>query len=195
MNIRKSLVLAIMFFSIQLFSQEAEKEKSILENMKFGIKAGYDMNPLVTDISLIKDQIRINGVQIGFFAKYGNILYAQPEFYYTEYSPIIDNIHQNYKIKGFILPIMFGVKLLDIEILSLRMMTGPSFAYDLKGQAPIENNSRFRFLWQLGAGFDIFDFITFDLRYSLLKGVNISNQISDFNSETNILNLTLGLKY
>ncbi len=175
--------------------RKSKFSEEFLKDFKFGIKTGYDMHPLTAGFGEIKDQLKTNGMQFGFFAVFGKILYIQPEFYYKEYSPIVNNIHEPYKIKGLTLPVMFGIRFLDVEILSLRVMTGPSVSYDLRGQTYPENHKPFRFNWHLGAGTDIFDFITLDLRYSIIKGVNISEQISEFNPQTNILNLTLGLKY
>lgn len=169
--------------------------EEFLKNFKFGIKTGYDMHPLTANSGEIRSQIRTNGMQFGFFTVFGKVFYAQPEIYYNEYSPIINNKHEPYKIKGLTLPVMLGIRFLDIEILSLRVMTGPSVSYDLIGQTFPENHQRFRYNWQVGVGTDIFDFITADLRYSIINGVNISQQISDFNPQTNILNLTIGLKY
>lgn len=180
-----------------LFSQNDQNSniKNTKNNFKFGLKLGYDMNPLTSDPKVIVEQLKTNGVQYGCFVKYGNIFYIQPEFYYTELSPIVNSIHLDYKIKGLQLPVMFGIKFLDIEILNLRVMSGPVLSSNLSNQEVSTKNFKINYNWQVGVGVDIFDFVTADLRYSLLKGIDISNQISDFNSTTNILNLTIGLKY
>lgn len=175
--------------------RKSKFSEEFLKDFKFGIKMGYDMHPLTSSFDEIKNQIKTNGIEFGFFTVFGKVFYAQPEFYYYEYSPIINNIHEPYKIKGLSLPVMFGIRFLDVEILSLRVMTGPSVSYDLIGQTYPENHQRFRYNWQVGVGTDFFDFITADLRYSIINGVNISQQISDFNPQTSVLNLTIGLKY
>ncbi len=188
-----------IFISLHLFSQKGinqnVKKESFFEKIKFGLKGGYDMNPLTADFSVMKDQTQTNGFQAGCFVKYGKIFYVQPEFYYTEYSPIINSTHQNYKLKGLVLPVLGGIKFLDIEILQLRVLAGPSIYYDFSGQDNPDNIKRLRFNFQVGAGIDIFDFVTADLRYGLLNGVYISDQISDFNPDTSVLNFTIGLKY
>lgn len=118
----------------------------------------------------------------------GEKLYLQPEIYYAS-TKTSDSIRINF-LKA---PIMLGVRILDIGLVSLHIMGGPQFSFKLDSSDKLTGDQTLT--WQVGAGADILGFITADLRYTIVPGQSVSTQVSTFNLNTTGLNLTVGLKF
>jgi hypothetical protein len=151
----------------------------------FGPKFGLDIPS--NSLNKIGDQLNTN-YRFGLFAQFGRTLYFQPEIYYASYKTTATSKSTNY-IK---MPLMIGLKFLDLGLFSLHIMTGPSLSFKLDDNDALTGYSESS--WQLGAGVDVLGFITSDIRYKILKGVSLGDQISKFSTNPNILNLTVGLK-
>ena len=90
-------------------------------------------------------------------------------------------------------PVMVGVKILDIGLVALRIDGGPQFSFKLDNTDKLTGEKNLS--WQLGAGVDVLGFIVADLRYNIQPGQSISTQVQNFNLNSTGLNLTVGLKF
>lgn len=122
------------------------------------------------------------GFDFGIFARLGGKhIYLQPEVLFSQINGETTFYSGSYKgtenqnLRTLKIPVLLGVKLLNLEVISVRAFTGPSVAIILKNSSinvhdffvGDPNNYRNGILnWQLGAGVDIRKF-TFDTRYEL----------------------------
>ena len=163
-------------------------------NIWFGPRFGLDLSHFTYDINEITGQLG-NNYQAGIFCQIGKTFYIQPEVYYASYNidlkvpGVASNSGTNY-IK---VPIMVGVKILDIGLVALRIDGGPQFSFKLDNTDKLTGEKNLS--WQLGAGVDVLGFIVADLRYNIQPGQSISTQVQNFNLNTTGLNLTVGLKF
>jgi hypothetical protein len=190
----KSLILFFLAACYVLaFSQsyDSETDKPYFRyGPKFGLNLNADLNNPPSNADDITSQLQGN-YQIGGFLQMGKRLYFQPEFHYAvQKVPGENETTDTYE--KFKIPVHIGLKFFDIGLISLHvsggaMLThnvGETFAFD---PAKLE--------YQIGAGVDIFDFITTDLRYIFRQGESLADQISDFQENGGIINLTVGLKF
>ncbi|MEI6753834.1 MAG: outer membrane beta-barrel protein [Paludibacter sp.] len=190
----KSVFFTLFFISLSVIGyaqDETLTSTTIVEKPKakvwFGPKFGLDIAQFTTNVDAITGQLGSN-YQAGLLCQIGETLYLQPELYYSHISKIgLKSIDSSY-IK---LPIMVGLKFLDIGLFSLHIKGGPQFRF------PLDNTDKptgkMNLDWQVGVGVDILGFITTDLRYSLQSGKSIDEQAK--NIGTSNLNLTVGLKF
>lgn len=183
----RSVFFTLFFLSVTLvgYAQESTTTEKPKAKIWFGPKFGLDITHFTTDVNEITNQLGGN-YQAGLLCQIGETLYLQPEIYYASYK--IDSISRTNFVK---IPIMLGLKFLDIGLLSLHLNGGPLFSFQLDNTDRITGNQTLN--WQLGAGADILGFITADLRYTLVPGKSISDQVSSITSSG--LNLTVGLKF
>jgi len=151
-----------------------------------GLKFGLDISSTTNSFSGISDQLKGN-YQAGILFQFGRTLFFQPEFYYSSYK--IDETNSLEYIK---IPVMVGLKFLDLGLFSLHIMGGPSCSILLN--KPDNSEESGSFAWQVGAGIDVLGFITADLRYTL-NNKSVSEQITEGTSTPTKLNLTFGLKF
>lgn len=187
----RSVFLTLFFLSVTLigYAQESTTTEKPKAKIWFGPKFGLDISHFTTDVNEITNQLGSN-YQAGLLCQIGETLYLQPEVYYASYktsASITDSSRTNF-VK---IPIMLGLKVLDIGLVSLHLNGGPLFSFQLDNTDRITGNQTLN--WQLGAGADILGFITADLRYTLVPGKSISDQVSSITSSG--LNLTVGLKF
>lgn len=152
-----------------------------------GPKFGLDIASNTQDIKSITDQLKGN-YQFGVLLQYGRTLYLQPELFYASYK-VSETVSNNY-IK---VPLMLGLRFLNLGLFSLHAMGGPSYSFMLDDADKLTGTNGFS--WQVGAGIDVLGFITADLRYTLRENLSLADQISQFSSNPNALNLTVGLKF
>lgn len=129
----------------------------------FGIKAGYNSSLNLTNMSTVVsndytlDNLKgelSNGFHIGAFARIGNKIYLQPELLYatqrTEYSLTVeDAMNANavetgskfVKLSTVDVPVLLGVKLLDLKVVNLRAYAGPKFRLNAGSSLEWENIS------------------------------------------------------
>ncbi|MEA4935570.1 MAG: outer membrane beta-barrel protein [Paludibacter sp.] len=184
--------LLLLFFGIilQLTAQEEGTTKKTY--IKFGPKVGLDLNTNLSDLpsgSQLSEELKGN-YQFGGFLQFGKRLYFQPEFMYA----VINTTNeQNEKValEYYKVPVHIGVKFFDIGLLSLHVSGGAVYTH--KGGDAFSFDKE-KINYQIGAGVDVFDFITTDLRYTLKKDVSLADQINDFTTKGGTINITVGLK-
>lgn len=191
----KSIIVSLFLltFTFVGFAQDnsttSTPEKKKLK-IWYGPRFGLDLSHFTTNPSEIQEQLGSN-YQAGVMLQLGEKLYFQPEAYYASYktSPIATDQRTNF-IKT---PLLVGARLLDLALVSVHIMGGPQFIFQLDNNDVVKGTKTMN--WQVGAGADILGFITADLRYTLIPGQNIATQVSNFSLNSTGLNLTVGLKF
>jgi len=187
--------------------------KSTGQNLvSLGVKVGYNASKLSTDLDLVKSSFK-SGFQFGAYVRIGKKLYVQPELYYTTQGGVFtsntQNWKQNVKIGSLDVPVLIGYKLINTDLLNLRILAGPvasfvvnkSIADDGTSLGPITGGDLKSVNWAIdvGAGMDIWRF-TFDLRYQiglndLVKEVtDVQNNDWSFDSKNNVWVVSLGFR-
>jgi len=181
---KRVLILSsfIVILSGFLFAQETKKESKL----SFGPRFGLDVSSTTTTLNGVTDQLQGN-YQAGIMLQYGSTLFIQPECYYASYK-ISDTNSMNF-IK---IPVMLGLKFIDIGLVSFHVSCGPEYRLLLDNKDQLTGASTFSI--QVGAGVDILGFITADLRYNL-NDKSIADQVTQITTTPTTLNLTVGLKF
>lgn len=188
---RTTILTFFLMASISLYTFAGDKSGNSYFKWgpKFGLNLTADMNNPPSNIDAITDQLQGN-YQIGGFMQFGKKFYFQPEFYYAVQNVRSDNRSVTYE--RFKAPVHIGLKFFDLGLLSLHISGGVMYSQDTKEQFSFDSKN---FELQLGAGVDVLDFVTTDLRYTLRQGVSMADQISDFAEYGGVVNLTVGLKF
>ncbi len=189
----KTKLPILLFFaacSLIAFSQDYDSSDSDKFYLKFGPKFGLNLNADLNNMPNM-DQLAAQGnYQLGGFLQMGRKLYLQPEFHYAVQKRQGENddvvTDEFYKI-----PVHVGLKFFDIGLLSLHISGGAMYTHKTTETFSFDVN---KLEYQIGAGVDVFDFITTDIRYTLRKGRTLGEQIEDFKTNGGVLNLTVGLK-
>lgn len=199
---RKIIILILALgLSVPIFAQ--------LPAFCIGPKIGYNTTKLSPDPDVISSELKSN-FQYGAFVRVGNKVFIQPEINYVTKGGQLkskdsgDPISQEITLKTLTIPLLLGVKIIDLKAASIHIIGGPaaSFAID-KGISvtnpgstwPVNStNDIKRASWaiQAGAGVDVLIF-TFDIRYEFGMS-NIYNGSSDISLKNNLVNVSLGLK-
>jgi len=143
----------------------------------FGPKIGYSTSKLSTDFDDIKEDVKHN-FQVGAFFRFGKKLYLQPEIYYATSGGQLkvesSGLEQSVKLKNLCVPALVGFRLLNLEVINLRVFAGPSanfilnkeVEFDELVQDPLQDSNFKDIAWgmDVGAGVDVL-FLTLDLRY------------------------------
>ncbi|GAB1414748.1 hypothetical protein MASR2M117_01540 [Paludibacter sp.] len=161
--------------------------------LKFGPKYGSNFNVDFKNFPATFNDFSThlkNQYQIGGFVQFGRKLYIQPEFHYCV-TTIMNGTEPELK-ESFQVPLHVGLKFFNIGLLSLHISGGAVYSQ--------QSDETFSFTkdnigYQLGAGVDIFDFITTDVRYTLKSNMTLGEQISDLQSNGGMFNVTVGLKF
>jgi hypothetical protein len=189
-----SLLLCPGFIFAQDSSTPAEKPKP---NFWFGPKIGLDLAQPTIDEATIKQTFKSNA-QIGIFFQFGRKLYLQPEFYYAMHkeSNYIAGKTTETNVNTLKIPVMVGLRLINLGIISAHIMAGPQASFFLNESNPIANSTRksSNYNFQFGGGIDLLGFITLDVRYSSSLSA-IKSTVSQLNWEKSAVNATLGLKF
>jgi hypothetical protein len=190
---KAKFILFTLLFSLafQLVAQDGfeEQKKSYF---KFGPKVGLDLNANLNDLpsgNEFAEELKGN-YQFGGFMQFGKRLYLQPEFMYAVINTT-DDQNEPVSYEFFKIPVHIGLKFFDIGLLSLHLSGGAIYTHNV-GEAFSFDKEKINY--QIGAGIDVFDFITTDLRYTLKKGVSLADQINDFTANGGVINITVGLK-
>jgi len=189
---------------------------SVFSQFTFGPKVGYNSTKLSLDRSDINSELK-NNFQFGVFFRIGNKIYIQPEvnwvnqgsIFKTSESSTFSEFEQEIKLSTIQIPLMIGLKVIDLKMFNLRVFGGPSASYITKvkinkklatGIEPISEANLEDIIWsfQVGAGFGILN-LTFDIRYNfgindVLKTIQIDGGPVEFSSKTSGFNVTLGFK-
>ena len=207
--------------------------------ISFGIKGSINSTKITTDnfisgasdynLSDLKADAA-NGFNVGAFLRLKhNRVFIQPELLYsvqkgkTTYSipssatqnGLEGAVTQHMDVKSVQVPVLLGVKVLDLKVASVNLMTGPAMSFILDGSEITLNKtdgvavdpslydpSNFKnntWDWQLGAGVDV-AMLSFDVRYAWGL-TNVSEGVTDknvtaigFKNKGNSLILSLGIR-
>jgi hypothetical protein len=165
-----------------------------------GIKAGWNTSKLTSDMSTFTPSAK-GGYNFGAFGRFGgSTLYLQPEFLYVVQNGgfTVGSANDAIKMKSIQVPVLLGLKVLDLKVASIRAFTGPAISFPTGYDS--DKNFKYNFnnsVWdyQLGAGVDVLNF-TLDIRYSwgLSKSINTSDISSNFQTKANAFTVSLGFK-
>lgn len=164
----------------------------------YGPKVGVDLVTPTFDQNDIKAQLKSN-YQLGMFFQFGRKLYLQPEFYIAfenENRNIASTTTKEVMVKSLKVPVLLGLKLIDIGLVSAHVMAGPSGSYFLtenKSDAEIMRKKS-DYKLQLGGGVDVLGFITLDVRYNVNMNDQLKEELTNLTWDSAV-NVTLGLKF
>ncbi|HRZ97661.1 MAG TPA: outer membrane beta-barrel protein [Paludibacter sp.] len=168
---------------------------SVSAQFNFGIKAGYNSSLSANNFGTVFDgSYNLNSVQhevwnnfhMGAFARFiKKKFYIEPSILYSlekkQYEITLDDLVNNEitpdkfaEIKTIDVPILFGIKLLDLRIANIRAFAGPKLRFDA-GSTPrvsdvgefISDVKKANLGFELGAGVDVLMF-ALDLQYNLI---------------------------
>lgn len=190
-----------------------------LANAQFdlGPKVGFTASTLTVNQDSIENGFR-NNLLFGVFARFGDKVHIQPEIiWYTKgtvFKPVSLNsplpVEQEITLSGIEIPLQLGVKLLDLEVLNLRVFGGPAANFVVNKQIQTNQGSSFTnpikesdikdVQWglKLGAGLDILMFAV-DVKYSMglnniIGTVNIGGNPVQFDSRSKAFEVSIGWK-
>lgn len=189
----KIFLLSLLLLSIgyQLSAQDVTDEPK-KAYIKFGPKFGLDLNANLQNLptgTQLTDQLKGN-YQFGGFLQFGRKLYFQPEFMYAVINTT-DDQNEPTTLEFYKIPVHVGLKFFDIGLLSLHISGGVIYTHNGGETFSFDKE---KISYQIGAGVDVFDFITTDIRYTLAKDKTLADQINDFTTNGGTVNLTVGLK-
>ena len=198
---KKSLLVVLFAFLLCPVSIYAQNQDSNGEKPKphfwFGPKVGLDLATPTIDQDAIKTQFDSNS-QFGIFFQFGRRFYLQPEFYYAMHkesntSASMEAVET--KVNTLKVPVMVGLRLINLGIVSAHVMAGPQGSFFLSETKPDASRTRQKsnFDLQFGAGVDVLGFITLDVRYSSNIST-IETTIQQLNWK-DAVNVTLGIKF
>ncbi|MCF8301878.1 MAG: PorT family protein [Bacteroidales bacterium] len=187
---KKALILLIAMLAGQLaFGQ-----------LSLGPKIGYTASSLSTDADDINEDMK-SSLHFGAFARLGTKVYFQPEVLWmtkgTEFGfePNLfqgsAEVTQDVDMKTIDVPLLVGVKLVNLKVTNIRAMAGPvaSFVMDKEIEAEdvpasftIEDKDINDANWgiQIGAGVDVLKF-SLDVRYEIGLNDIAEGDDDDFN--------------
>ncbi|NQT76654.1 MAG: PorT family protein [Bacteroidetes bacterium] len=174
-----------------------------------GPKIGFTMSKLNTNFENVKEEAK-SGFQFGAFARYGDKLYVQPELMFVTKGGIIKSetllsTKTTVKLSTMQIPVMVGYRLLNLNVVNLRVMGGPAFSFITDKEITlstgnvtetIEDNNIKDAIWsiQLGAGVDVLMF-TLDVRYEWgLNNIYDPQGGESRDMKSNLWNVSLGWK-
>jgi hypothetical protein len=167
------------------------------------------MSRLSTNIEDVSEDMK-TGFQFGAFARFGKKLYVQPEVLFSTKGGKItfkdaDDLEAKINLNTIEIPVEVGFKLLNLKVVSLNIMGGPSVSMVVKEEIeyndgsvedPLTEDNIKNTIWyfNLGAGVDVLMF-TFDVRYNW--GLNnilepVDGQSNDM--KNNMWTVSLGWK-
>jgi len=195
-NLFLLVIISLCLLSVTAKAQEQSEAEATLNKPHFwwGPKIGVDLVSATTDKDAIKSQFDSNS-QYGIFFQFGRTFYFQPEFYYAvqkeKYYLNSSSVATETKVNSLRIPIMLGLRIINLKIISAHVMAGPTASFLLSESAanPNQPSQKSSFSLQGGAGADLFGFITLDIRY--IKEAKDDSQLN-WNSR---VNMTLGLKF
>ncbi len=178
---KKSILTIGFLFLVLLVSAESPSK------FDFGLKMGINFsmisvsNPPQSNYSYTNfNSVTKPGFDFGAFARYGGKrLFLQSEILYSRINGESSFYNENLKgtetqnLSTIKIPLLFGIKLVNLKSGSLRVFTGPSVSVLLPGSTinvhnffvgDSKNYNSIVGNWQAGAGLDVSRF-TFDVRY------------------------------
>jgi hypothetical protein len=189
------LVFVLLMATSSIFAQEKSSDK----NFWWGPKVGVDLATPTTDENTIRSEVKSN-YQLGLFLQFGKKFYIQPELYYAVRKERIEvgTATIENKINSIRMPLLLGMRLFNLGVVSGRVMVGPSATYILDENISSGNTNfdkkNLNFSLTGGAGVDVIGLITLDVRYAVDLNDNTRNSIKQLSLEDGV-NVTLGLKF
>ncbi len=190
------LLLAILLSSSSLFAQ--------IPGFSLGPKVGATFSKYSLDLDNIEEETR-NSFHWGAFARFGDKVYIQPELLFMNRSgilinPLLGSSEQTIRLRTIDIPVLLGVKLIDLRLTNVRIFGGPVATLAVNREietsnweeAIVEDDIR-RANWglQFGAGADVLMF-TVDLRYELGMGNYHKSDIYEL--KNSLFTVSLGWK-
>lgn len=196
-------LLTVIAFVLFLFSGisyaqdlQAPENQEKKPNFWFGPKVGVDLFTPTIDQGAIEAQVKSN-YQLGFFLQFGRKFYIQPEFYYaTQKEPeyITNEMTTNeVTVNTLKIPLMLGMRLINLKVISAHIMAGPSASFLLKASDTNPDRKKSSFALQAGGGIDLIGLFTLDVRYSVDMNSSMNDQIKQLSWDSGV-NVTLGIK-
>ncbi|MEA3504647.1 MAG: porin family protein [Bacteroidota bacterium] len=194
------IILTVMFIS-----------SSIMAQLSFGPKLGYTSSELTTESSEINDDMK-SSLHFGAFVRLGTKFYIQPEVLWMTKGAkfkyeILNGASQDIKLNTIDIPLLVGMKVIDLKLANIRVMGGPVASFVTKKD--IDNTGALQdaltdndikdanWAFQLGAGVDALMF-TLDVRYEIgLTDIYDGNLPAEFDIsdiKNNSFLVTLGWK-
>lgn len=169
-----------------------------------GPKIGTTFSKFTTDEDQIKEEMK-NSFFFGAFVRLGNKIYLQPELLIMSRNGLLkdENAQESQvtlKINTIDVPLLAGIKVLDLKAVNVRVMAGPVASFVIDKNLTAENwdetinEDDFKNMnWglQFGAGVDVL-FLTLDLRYEI--GLNDVSKLETFSLKNNMFTVGLGWK-
>jgi hypothetical protein len=206
--------IAVVFITLFIASLNINAQLPVNLGFKIGINSSK-MPTEYDNINDIKDQAK-TGILAGAFARLNlPIFYVQPEIYYTkkggnfQSSSVPAYTNQLYTQQTVFntidIPLLLGVKLINLNVVNIRLMAGPVLSFiisknissQLNG-VDLGSNSSFNphykdKIWaiQAGAGIDVWKF-TVDFRFEW--GLNNISNDAYSNIKSNLMNFSVGMK-
>lgn len=167
-----------------------------------GPKIGFTMSKLkTTSFEDVTEEMK-SGFQGGAFVRFGKKIYIQPELMFVMTGGVLevtDVGKSTVKLSTFQIPALVGYKLLNLNVVNLRIMGGPAVSFVTNKEITIDEGEEFikdtdikDGIWsfQLGAGVDVLMF-TLDIRYEWGLN-NIWNGTGSGDMKSNLWNISLG---
>lgn len=185
----------------------------IFGQIKFGPKIGFNASKLNSSLDSVKSQFK-SGFQFGAFVRIGGRVYLQPELYYTSEGSVMErdslgkSWKQNIRFGSLDIPVLVGFKIINAEIVNLRILAGPVISFMVNKKVsnenpvagPLEKSDIGNTNWyiQAGAGVDVWMF-TLDIRYQvglnkIIKDITYDGTNLNFNTSNNVWVVSLGFK-
>lgn len=163
-----------------------------------GIHGGISTTKMkVKDFAQIKSADSRTGYMVGAFARVNlGLIYLEPSFNFTHRESEINTITENgrLKVNSFDIPLMVGVKFLDLSVVKLRAFIGPVASFPGKAKHSLNSIAKLdtdNVVWngKVGVGADVWKF-TFDIDYE-----KAFKELGDDIKAPRSFNFTLGFKF
>lgn len=189
---RAFLFSAILFLSVATFAQ-----------FTIGPKVGFTMSKLkATNFAEVAEEAK-SGFQFGAFARFGKKLYIQPEIMFVTKGGTLDVTDvgkSTVNLSTFQIPALVGLKLINLNVVNLRIMAGPAISFVSNKEIEIQEGESFiedadlkDAIWSmhLGAGIDVLMF-TLDVRYEFGLNNIYQGEKDSGDLKSNLWNISLG---
>jgi hypothetical protein len=164
----------------------------------FGPKVALNFAELSPNIAELASA-RNPGFEVGLFFRAGRRFYIQPELLYAFKSANLEEnfsqvITKNTKISSIDLPVLLGFKIINVNLLNLRIFAGPHFAFTVKNNfADTYKSAGFNFAGLMGVGVDVVKF-TVDFRYDYFINAS-AKHASGGRLRFNVFQVSIGWKF
>ena len=185
----KKTFLTLAFLTVAIFSFGGIFD--------LGLKVGYNSSQLTFNQSgqdVVSDLK--GGYEFGAFLRTGGKrLYFQPEVLFVEKNTSTND--NKVKITSVQVPLLAGLRILNLKIASIHLNTGPSVSFSPNAtlndvKANLTNSSAWS--WKLGAGVDVLIF-SLNLRYDWgLTDLNVDNVQKTVLKDGKTFTVSLGIK-